>query len=91
MVRRSVPYSFNAAARAFCRSEADSLPTSKEAVAWPNFSEPARRSRSSQCSVISAVSSRRVSSGPTAGYAWVNSAFGPVRWRVIFPRSPDAG
>jgi hypothetical protein len=39
--------SLSAAARAFCRPDAESFPTSSDAVACPNFSDPARRSRSS--------------------------------------------
>jgi hypothetical protein len=33
------PYSFKAAASAFCRSDAESLPTSRDAVASPNFND----------------------------------------------------
>jgi hypothetical protein len=64
MVRRSAPYSFKAAASAFCRPDAESLPTSGEAVACPTFSDPATRSRSSRCSARRSVLSLRVSSGP---------------------------
>jgi hypothetical protein len=42
-VRRSAPYSFSAAARVFCRSARDSLPTISEAVTCPYFSDAATR------------------------------------------------
>lgn len=45
----------------------ESLPTISEAVTWPYFSDAAKRSISSQCSAISSVLIRRVSSGPTLG------------------------
>src|SRR5512144_605116 len=91
MVRRQAPYSFNAAAREFCRSARDSLPTSREAVACPNFSEAARRSSSSQCWAIRWVFSRRVSSGPAVGQVLQTCWRGAARYRVIFPRSRIRG
>ncbi len=66
-MRRSAPYSLSAAANVFCRAAADHLPTTREAVALPNFNEPATRSRSSQQAVISSAFSRWVSSGPALG------------------------
>lgn len=60
-------------------------------MAWPNFRDPANRSRSSQCSVIRSVLSRRVSSGPVRGKDFSTSARGPARYRVILPRSRIRG
>jgi hypothetical protein len=79
IVRRSAPYSFNAAARAFCRLEADSLPASRDAVACPNFSDPASLSRSSQCPATRSMLHRLVSSGPASGNVEAASAFGVIR------------
>ncbi len=61
------------------RLEADSLPTSRDAVACPNFSDPANLSRSSQCSAIKAVLARRVNNGPASGNVEAASAFGVIR------------
>jgi hypothetical protein len=61
------PYSLSAAARVFCRSARDSLPTISDAVTCPYFSDAATRSISSQFSAISMVLSRRVNSGPATG------------------------
>jgi hypothetical protein len=46
IVLRRVPHSLSAAARVFCRDAADHFPTINDAVASPNFSDPAIRSRS---------------------------------------------
>ncbi|GAA3031163.1 hypothetical protein GCM10020000_05090 [Streptomyces olivoverticillatus] len=76
-----------AAAMVFCREEAESFPTIRDAVACPNLIEAARRSRSSQFSSISPRLIFWVGSGPATGQAAVTSRWESIRYRVIFPRS----
>ena len=91
MVRCSRPHSFSAAASVFCREAADHFPTISDAVACPNFSDPAIRSRSSQQETIRSSSSRAVSSEPACGKRAAMFRGAPVRHSVIFPRSRMRG
>lgn len=78
-MRRNAPYSLRAAAKEFWRPEAESFPTSSDAVACPNFNDPANRNRSSQCSAINSMFSFRVINGPVRGNRASTSVRGPGR------------
>jgi hypothetical protein len=91
IVRRSIPHSFNAAARVFCREAADHFPTARDAVACPYFSDPAGRSRSGQQASTRFSFRRADSSGPACGYGVAIAAGVSSRIIVIFPRSRTRG
>ena len=77
MDRRSVPHSLSAAARVFCRDAADHFPTISDAVASPNFNDPAIRNRSDQQSTIRSAFSRVLSSAPACGYRALTTQASP--------------
>jgi hypothetical protein len=86
-----VPHSFSAAARVFCRDAADHFPTISDAVASPNFNDPAIRNRSGQQSTMRSALRRVLSSGPACGYRALTALGVSSRHMVIFPRSRIRG
>jgi hypothetical protein len=75
----------------FCRDVADHLPTIREAVACPYFSDPAMRSGSGQQSATKSSFQWEPSSGPACGYSLATSVGVPSRHSVIFSRSRMRG